>query len=83
MGKGIWNTFYLDLNTPKETSRPMLKLYICFYLQQQTPMHNACERYNEADASKGLKCLNVIIHLIRANTDITSKDEVSVMISNV
>ena len=43
-------------------------------------MHIACERYNEADAWEGsLERLNVIIHLIRANADITSKDEVSVI----
>ena len=45
-------------------------------------MHWACKRYNDADASKGLKGLNVIIHLIRANADITSKDEVSVIKGN-
>ena len=42
-------------------------------------MHIACEKYNEADASEGLERLNVIIHLIRANADITSENEVSVI----
>ena len=74
------NTFYLDLNTPKETVKNCM---FVFYSQQQTPMRIACERYNNADASKGLKGLNVIIHLIRANADITSKDEVSAMISKI
>ena len=54
-------------------------MYVCFYSQEETPMHIACETYNGADASKGLKCLNVIIRLIRANGDITSKDKVSVI----
>ena len=46
-------------------------------------MHAACWSYNRADASDGSKHLNVIIHLIRGNADITTKDEVSVMISEV
>ena len=41
-------------------------------------MHIACERYNGEDASDGTKSLNVVIHLIRGNADITSKDKVSV-----
>ena len=45
-------------------------------------MHIACEKYNKADASQGLKRLYVIIHLIIANADITSKDEVSVIKGN-
>ena len=42
-------------------------------------MHIACEKYNKADGSEGLERLNVTIHLIRANADITSKDKVSVI----
>ena len=54
--------------------------YFCIYFfQQQTPMHIACKKYSEAYEREGLKSLNVIIHLIRANADITSKDEVSVI----
>ena len=46
-------------------------------------MHLACEEYNDADASEGLKRLNVIICLLQANADITTKNKVSVMISDV
>ena len=49
-----------------------------FYaLKQQTPLHDACGKYNTADGGESLKQLRIILHLIQSNADIASKDWVS------
>ena len=49
-----------------------------FYaLKQQTPLHDACDGYNDADSGESLENLKAIVYLIQSDADIASKDVVS------
>ena len=49
-----------------------------FYaLKEQTPLHIACNWYNDADGGKSLEYLKAIVYLIQSDADIASKDAVS------